>query len=517
MSPSPATLQPAETSIARRRMAEVYVYTQRTAKVIMSRVTYPVQVDRPEELMSAVAGVLAEVSRGAARKWVPARIYDGREEPACYWMLANHESRMIPDKAYTEPDTERRDWQTFLADLPENQEHYLAQESQDDTENSQDLEDELAPGEWEEQEAAQAAPEEERAWESLAPAVTPREVDQPVEQERATMVAPREAEPMTAPAPAPYTPGEHFQMESLMMAGKHSTAASMGVRGLLNRTGLVALEPSAHEKDWRAAKGTMAQPWEGLRVAAVVNEKGGAGKSPMAAMLAAAYARETPFSVHLFDNNESAGNIRTRLSVTGAHTYTAKDLAAAYKARGGLTRSQMESFLHFHEADRYALLAAHRPRHRGDTLSPEEVHNVYLAQEEHVSLSITDSGNTITSPNWEQMVLECDQLVVPVMTSPDRDQGAVTTLGTLETWGEEYPAFKERALGAVILVSQWRPGDDTKEYVKRWKEKVPESNVIVIPYDAHLGSHDLRFTQLRPRTQLAFMKAAAAVRRGWAE
>ena len=505
---SPATPVP-ENLVARNRLAQVFVYTGRDAKVAVEQVIYPVSVDSPDALMAEIAEVLSTISRGFARKWVPVRLYDGRADPACYWMLANHESRMIDDPAHREPDGERRAWQDFLAELPGKRAELLEQEAADEepAEPTDELQDV-----WQEPAAPEASPVVGFQDAAQPPARAHQEM---VEAVRPAMVERRTTESWTAPAPEPYNPGEHFQMESLMSKGKHTELATMGLRGMANRTGLVNLKPSAAENGWRKAQWEMGQPWEGLRAVAVINEKGGAGKSPIAAMLAAAYARETPFAVHLFDNNESAGTILTRLSLTGAHTWTAKDLAAAFKARGGLTRSQMESFLHFHQEDRYALLAAHRPRFRGDTLTPEEVHNVYLAQEEHVSLSITDSGNTLTSPNWEQMVLECDQLVVPVMTAPDRDQGALTTLATLEAWGEQDESFKEKAMASVVLISQWRPKDDVKAPVARWSEKVPEGNVIVIPYDPHLGSHDLRFSTLKPRTQLAFMRAAAAVRRGW--
>lgn len=500
--PGPAPIP--ENLIARTRLAKVHVYTGRTAKITVENVVYPVSVESPDDLMDELAAVLSTISRGFGRRWVPVRLYDGRNDPECYWMLANHERKMRDDLTHVEPDNERRDWQAFLAELPALRAEYLAQEAADYGE-----------------EPSGPAPEPEDMWrepeapegvEALLPPA--RERHETVEAARPAMVERRTTESWTAPAPEPHNPGEHFQMDSLMSKGKHSELASRGWRGALNRTGLLSLAPDKAEADWRGAKSCMATPWDGLRVVSVVNEKGGAGKSPVSAMLAAAFARETPFAVHLFDNNEN-GNISTRLSLTGAHTSTAKDLATAFKSRGGLTRSQMESFLHFHEEDRYALLAGHRPRFRGDTLSPEEVHNVYLSQEEHVSLSVTDSGNTLTSPNWEQMALESDQLVVPVMTAPDRDHGALTTLAALEDWGRDEPLFKEKAMSSVILISQWRPKDDVKAPVKRWSPKVPEGNVVVIPYDPHLGSHDLRFSALRPRTQLAFMKAAAAVRRGW--
>lgn len=311
---------------------------------------------------------------------------------------------------------------------------------------------------------------------------------------------------------------ERFHMESLMRYGEDDAAATMGWRGTLNRLGL-HLAPDAAELDWRDAVKTTRTPWDGMKIVSVVNERGGAGKTITAAMLAAAYQHATSWPIAGFDNNESGGNWHKRTGLNTGHPYTSLDLAEYYVEKGQITRSDLARFGQQHPTDHYSLFTAHRPfkrviegKRRAETVQMRavDVSNVYRALEDHNMLAVTDSGNTLGAPNWERMVEESHQLVVPVMTSDDRDDGAMETLKVLDSYEGR---FAELAGNVVVAVSVWHQGDEplAEEAVRRWTPHVRK--VVVIPHDPGLTA-DLKFSQLKRKTQLAYLQLAAAVSEG---
>jgi MinD-like ATPase involved in chromosome partitioning or flagellar assembly len=312
---------------------------------------------------------------------------------------------------------------------------------------------------------------------------------------------------------------DRFHMDTLMTYGADDDTAQMWWRGAVNRFGL-KLRPSEDEIAWRAAVKTMNVPWEGMKRVAVVNERGGAGKTITAAMLAAAFHLGTSWPIAGFDNNESGGNWHKRTGLNTGHPYTSLDLAEFYvQSDGAITRSDLARMGQKHFTDNYTLFTAHRPfkrvaegKRKPETVQMRavDVSNVYKALEDHNMLCVSDSGNTLGAPNWERMVEEQNQLVVPVMTSADRDDGAVETLKVLDSYEGR---FAQLAGNAIIAVSVWHKGDEklAEEAVARWSPHVRE--VVVIPHDPNLTA-DLKFSSLKRKTQLAYMQLAAAVAKG---
>ena len=302
-----------------------------------------------------------------------------------------------------------------------------------------------------------------------------------------------------------------FATDDLMAEGKHDEKAKLGWRGSVNQLFGLHLSPDAHELARRESIAEIVRGWSGTKRVAVINDKGGSGKTPVSLMLGAAVARNISFPVAVFDNNESAGLAKERVELVGQHDLDAKDLAEFAAVSTDMWNSDIEAFMYRHAEDRYNLLASFHPSLESPPLSRSEINEVYRALAQFYPLVITDSGNTWTAENWLAMIQRTDQLVVPMVTSPDRFKRAQDLLTTLHGFGDSYA---ELARNAVIVISQWQPGDKAtaQRYADLWEGKVRE--VVMIPYDAHLGSHNLRFDRLRPRTQDQFLELGGAVTRG---
>ncbi|PLC10701.1 hypothetical protein AUQ48_16720 [Kocuria flava] len=97
-----------------------------------------------------------------------------------------------------------------------------------------------------------------------------------------------------------------------------------GWRGMLNRMGL-HLTPGPAEVAEREDLAAVSRHWVGSRTIAVVNQKGGANKTPTVALLAAQFARHGGAGVLAWDNNEAMGSLGWRTEGAG-HDATALDV-----------------------------------------------------------------------------------------------------------------------------------------------------------------------------------------------
>src|SRR5699024_12749792 len=96
---------------------------------------------------------------------------------------------------------------------------------------------------------------------------------------------------------------------------------------MLNQIGF-RLAPSASEQAERDDINKVSQHWAGPRTIAVVNGKGGAGKTPTTILLAAVLARYGGGGVLAWDNNQTRGTLGWRTE-QAAHDATLLDLLPA--------------------------------------------------------------------------------------------------------------------------------------------------------------------------------------------
>lgn len=278
-----------------------------------------------------------------------------------------------------------------------------------------------------------------------------------------------------------------------------------GVRGWLQRIGFVH-GPSPADVAQRERIRLVSAQWAGPRLIAVVNGKGGVGKTPTTAMLSAVYARYGGGSVLAFDNNDTRGTLGWRTEQAG-HAATISDLLAAAPQLAELPTSEMAAFIHHQTDDRYDVLRSNpRVLSAEQRLSTSEFDTLVTTVTRGYRLIVFDSGNDESADRWLRMVDWSGQLVVPTLASPESAESAALLLEALAARDERSARL---ARGAVVVITEAEPAMKARidQLTATFRELA--RSVAVIPFDPALKSGALRFDMLRPRTQNAWIDAAA--------
>ncbi|MGX5359121.1 AAA family ATPase [Kocuria sp. KH4] len=361
-------------------------------------------------------------------------------------------------------------------------------------------------------------PVESAAVESPDP-VAAAEEDQVVAPVAATSTAPNpflSGRPSTArPAAEPETVGSRREsLPSFVDRPEVDAPAQHGWRGALNSMGL-SLAPSAAELSQRKDEAAVSAHWPGPRTIAVLNPKGGAGKTPTVICLSAVFARLSGGGVLAWDNNNSLGSLGWRTFDAG-HTSTVVDLLGrtehfmASDARVG----DLSEYVHHQPADRYDVLrsddrSGDQERHM---VTGDEVDRLHAVAAKYYRAIVMDSGNTERGANWQAMIGHADQVVIPVKSVDDAAEGASRVLAALHT-GDTHAQGLAR--NAVVVVLCCEPGHQKTKAKELAEEFAPYARAVVtIPYDRALVEGRVRFTAMTPATRRAWLRAGAAVREG---
>ncbi|QCU79706.1 ParA family protein (plasmid) [Citricoccus sp. SGAir0253] len=330
--------------------------------------------------------------------------------------------------------------------------------------------------------------------------------------------------PQTSSEELPSLPARASLRETTFLVPDQTTEpAGKGWRAALNRLGL-AVPPSAAELAEREDVRTVSQHWPGPRTVAVVNRKGGANKTPTVALLAAVLARYGGGPVLAWDNNESQGTLGWRTE-QGPHTASVLDLvdSSTRLLSPETSTADLAHFVHHQPADKYDVLHSDGNDEGDHEVTAEEVDIAHQVASRFYRMIIMDSGNTARSANWRRMIDHTDQLVVPVTAMEDRAEAALLTLQTLESRGGH---DADLARGAVVIVSESTDaarglGGDALKRARAEAARIAEGftplvrAVVRVPYDPALVRGTIRYDDLRPGTQRAWLGAAAAVAQGF--
>lgn len=324
----------------------------------------------------------------------------------------------------------------------------------------------------------------------------------------------RIAEPATEPETAPPRPqAPRHSAESFLTVNRVEEPASQGWRGALNRLGL-HLAPSADEKAHRDDIQAVSQHWPGPRTIVVVNQKGGANKTPTAILLAAVFAQFGGAGVNAWDTNQLQGTLGWRTE-QGPHEATAADLLAhADQLLGTEAQSaDLARFVHHQTADKFDVLRA-QPllRDASRRLTPDQITLIHQVLGKYYRVVVADTSNDPSDPAWLQLMGHADQLVVATTTSDDRAEAGRLLLDDLESSGGH---DAELAAGAVTVVSQAdrkAPRSDLKRIAAGYRELTRA--VVEIPFDPAMVSGWLRWGALAGQTRRAWLAAGAAVAAG---
>jgi MinD-like ATPase involved in chromosome partitioning or flagellar assembly len=287
-----------------------------------------------------------------------------------------------------------------------------------------------------------------------------------------------------------------------------------GWRGLLNATRLTRLAPGPAEEQERRDIQAVSQYWPGPRTIAVVNGKGGAGKTPAVAMLSAVFARWGGAGILAWDNNQTRGTLGWRTE-SGPHEATLVDLIPAVpRMLGGDARvADLAHYVHHQTQDRYDVLRS-KPMAVLDThrITPHDVAAIHSVASKYYRLVIMDSGNDESDPAWRAMVNHANQLVVVTTT---RDDHAEAGALLLEALAEQGGHAQRLATTAVTIVTQAdrRASRAQLDSVAAGYRGLSRA-AVTVPYDPTMVDGLLRFGALRRSTRTAWLSAGAAVARG---
>jgi MinD-like ATPase involved in chromosome partitioning or flagellar assembly len=274
------------------------------------------------------------------------------------------------------------------------------------------------------------------------------------------------------------------------------------------------LAPAAGELSQRHDETAVATHWAGPRTIAVLNAKGGAGKTPTVICLAAVFARLSGGGVLAWDNNNSLGSLGWRTFDSG-HQASVVDLLehAEHFMTSDARVGDLSGYVHHQPADRYDVLrsddrSGDQERHM---VTGPEVERLHAVAAKYYRAIIMDSGNTERGANWQAMIAHTDQVVLPVKSVDESAEGASRVLAALQAGNDHAQAL---ARNAVVIVLCADPSHQKKatELASRFAPHVRA--VAMIPYDRALVEGRVRYSAMTPATRRAWLHAGAAVREG---
>ena len=289
--------------------------------------------------------------------------------------------------------------------------------------------------------------------------------------------------------------------------------ARQGWRGRLTRLGL-RVRPGSAERSERADVLAVSQHWPGPRTIAIVNGKGGAGKTPTTILLSAVLARYGGAGVLAVDLNQTRGTLGWRTE-QGSHTATVLDLLPETdRLLGtGAQAADLARFVHHQTSDRYDVLRS-QPLELASSqrLTTDDVDALHAVASKYYRLILIDSGNDESDAVWQRMIDHTTQVVVATTTRDDHAEAGALLLEALE---RRNPASAALAGQAVVIVSRADPSAkpaDLRRIIDGYRGLARD--VVAIPHDPAMVGGRLLYSALRPATQRAWLAAAAAVARG---
>ncbi|KJQ55985.1 MinD/ParA family ATP-binding protein [Microbacterium sp. SA39] len=355
---------------------------------------------------------------------------------------------------------------------------------------------------------AQPEPVVEETW----PNQPAPQLVEPPQYHRSSVTPPAEANADPAP-PTRRQQRELQGRQSFLLEERPEEPAREGVRGAINKLGF-KMAPDAAEQSARNDELSVSQHWPGPRTIAVVNGKGGAGKTPSTILLSAVFARYGGAGVLAWDNNQTRGTLGWRTEA-GTHDRTLLEmLPESERLLGtGAQSADLAHFVHHQPREKFDVLRSKPIRLAHENrLHPEDVDAIHAVAAKFYRLIIIDSGNDESDPMWLRMIDHADQLVVATTTRADHAEAGALLLEALEERDERSARLADQA---VVVVSQADPkasAADVEHVVGGYRSLARE--VVSIPFDHEMVDGHLRFGALAKRTQRAWLSAAAAVARG---
>ena len=294
--------------------------------------------------------------------------------------------------------------------------------------------------------------------------------------------------------------------------------ATRGWRGTVRRAtfGSIALRAGEAEVSEVKDRQAVNAQWSGPQTVVMANPKGGAGKTPTTAGLAATFGDVRGGTTIAWDNNESLGTLGIR-TVPQRFSTTAVDLLANLGRfeRIDAQKGELGGFTRHQESGQFEVLVSDEDPRRMSEIGAPEYGRIHTVLRRYYDVIAVDTGNNTRASNFLASMDSADLLVIPISWAEDVVRSAGRLIDQLRETGHE-----DLVARAVTVVTGRTSTDATAPQIRQWRDWYTEQTaaVIEIPYDSHLaGGGAIVYNQLAPSTRRAYLRVAAAVARGFTD
>ncbi|WP_349879614.1 chromosome partitioning protein [Micromonospora sp. HUAS YX12] len=287
--------------------------------------------------------------------------------------------------------------------------------------------------------------------------------------------------------------------------------ATMGVRAVVNKIGLVRLAPGRHEQEMKRDIEMVRRNFGGLRQVTVVNPKGGAGKTVAILLLAMTFGQKRGGYVLAWDNNETQGTLGMRAQ-QDFHARTVRDMLrdlAQFQGPHGRV-GDLSQYVRSQGEGMFDVLASDESATGGEMLTAAAFAEIREVVSRFYKLIFVDTGNNVRAQNWQAAMDATDQLVVTMSARNDSAETAARMLDHLEQSG------RQRLVRQAVTVVSMPPSRKEIDLPAIQAHFAARTRAVLLaPYERLIDTGEpLRYGQLSSATRDAWLKIAASVAEG---
>ncbi|MEU3452654.1 chromosome partitioning protein [Micromonospora sp. NPDC006766] len=316
-------------------------------------------------------------------------------------------------------------------------------------------------------------------------------------------------EPVWAPEHGATPTAEDFARRR--QARPADPVATMGVRAVVNRIGLVRLSPGRHEQEVKRDVEMVRRNFGGLRQVTVVNPKGGAGKTVAILLLAMTFGQKRGGYVLAWDNNETQGTLGMRAQ-QDFHSRTVRDMLrdlGQFQGPHGRV-GDLSQYVRSQGEGMFDVLASDESATGGEMLTAAAFAEIREVVSRFYKLIFVDTGNNVRAQNWQAAMDATDQLVVTMSARNDSAETAARMLDHLEQSG------RQRLVRQAVTVVSMPPSRKEIDLPAIQTHFAARTRAVLLaPYERLIDTGEpIRYGQLSSATRDAWLKIAAAVAEG---